>query len=106
MAERGRTPGRVQGIAETWPPRGGVQTGGLAAGSGIWPGIFDKLREWVRAEADAGRLLPWVPVAFGTGIAFYFAAAHEPVLPVAVVTAAGLGGAAFLLRRHKFFPLA
>ncbi|WP_298259345.1 ComEC/Rec2 family competence protein [Bradyrhizobium sp.] len=106
MAERGRTPGRVRGIADTWPPRGGVQTGGLAAGSGIWPGIFDKLREWVRAEADAGRLLPWVPVAFGTGIAFYFAAAHEPVLPVAVVAAAGLGGAAFLLRRHKFFPLA
>ena len=32
-----------------------------------------------RAEAGAGRLLPWVPVAFGTGIAFYFAADHEPV---------------------------
>ena len=29
------------------------------------------------AEAGAGRLLPWVPVAFGVGIAFYFAAGHE-----------------------------
>ncbi len=106
MAERGRTPGRVQGVAGIWPPQGGVQSGGLAAGSGVWPRIVDKLREWVRAEAGAGRLLPWVPVAFGTGIAFYFAADHEPVLPVAIITAAVLGCTAFLLRRHKFFPLA
>ena len=106
MAERGRTPGRVQGIAETWPPRGGVQAGGLASGSGIWPGIFDKLREWVRAEAGAGRMLPWVPVAFGTGIAFYFSADHEPVLAVAVVTAAILAVVAFLFRRSRFFAMA
>ena len=61
---------------------------------------------WVRAEAGAGRLLPWVPVAFGTGIAFYFAADHEPVLPVAAVTALALCAAAFLLRRQKMFPIA
>jgi len=106
MAERGRTPGRVQGIAETWPPRGRAQAGGLAAGLNVWPGAFEKLREWVRAEAGAGRLLPWVPVAFGTGIAFYFAADREPVLSVAVVTAVALSVAAFLFRRSKFFPLA
>jgi competence protein ComEC len=104
MAERGRTPGRIQGIAETWPSGGRTQAGGFAAGFNVWPRAFDKLREWVRAEAGAGRLLPWVPIAFGSGIAFYFAADHEPVLPVAVVTAAVLGVAAFLLRRHKFFP--
>src|SRR5579871_1749568 len=103
MAERGRTPGRVQGIAETWPARGGVRIGGFAAGSGFWPRVFDKLREWVRAEASAGRLLPWVPIGFGTGIAFYFAADREPVLGVAVVTAVALGVAAFLLRRSRFF---
>src|SRR5579871_605224 len=106
MAERGRTPGRVQGIAETWPARGGVRIGGFAAGSGFWPRVFDKLREWVRAEASAGRLLPWVPIGFGTGIAFYFAADREPVLGVAVVTAVALGVAAFLLRRNKVFPAA
>src|ERR1700744_1164485 len=106
MAERGRAPGRVQGIAETWPPRGQVQTGDFTAGFGAWTRAFDKLREWVRAEAGAGRLLPWVPVAFGTGIAFYFAADHEPVLTVAAVTAAGLCVVAFLLRRHKVFPFA
>jgi competence protein ComEC len=36
------------------------------------------LRAWICAEAGAGRLLPWVPVAFGTGIALYFTADREP----------------------------
>jgi competence protein ComEC len=106
MAERGRAPGRTQGIAQTWPPRGGAATGGFAAGSGAWSGALEKFREWVGAEAGAGRLLPWVPVAFGTGIAFYFAADREPVLGVAAVTAVGLCIAAFLLRRQKFFAVA
>src|ERR1700729_3217853 len=106
MAERGRAPGRAQGVAGTWPPHGGVHTGGFTAGFGVWPGALEKLREWVRAEAGAGRLLPWVPIAFGTGIAFYFAADHEPVLPIAVLTAIGLCVAAFLLRRQKLFPVA
>jgi competence protein ComEC len=65
-----------------------------------------KLREWVRAEAGAGRLLPWVPVAFGAGIAFYFAADREPVASVAAAAAIVLCVAAFLLRRHKLFPIA
>jgi competence protein ComEC len=64
------------------------------------------VREWIRAEAGAGRLLPWVPVAFGTGIAFYFAAEHEPVASVAGLTAAALCAVAFLLRRQKMFPFA
>jgi competence protein ComEC len=106
MAERGRAPGRAQGVAGTWPPHGGVHTGGFTAGFDVWTRAFEKLREWVRAEAGAGRLLPWVPIAFGTGIAFYFAADHEPVLPVAIVTALGLGLVAFLLRRGKFFAFA
>src|SRR5580692_13111144 len=106
MAERGKTPGRAQGIAGTWPPGGRTHAGGFAAGFDVWPRAFDRLREWVRAEAGAGRLLPWVPIAFGTGIAFYFAADREPVLSVAAATAIGLCIAAFLLRRAKYFPLA
>ena len=106
MAERGRAPGRVQGIAETWPPRSGVQAGGFAAGFGTWSPALEKLREWMRAEVGAGRLLPWTPIAFGTGIAFYFAADREPVLPVAIAAALVLGVAAFLLRRTRFFPFA
>jgi competence protein ComEC len=106
MAERGRAPGRVQGIAQTWPPRGRTAAGGFAAGSGAWSNAIEKLREWARAEAGAGRLLPWVPIAFGTGIAFYFAADREPVLSVAVAAAVGLCIAALLLRRARLFPFA
>ena len=106
MAERGRAPA-TQGVAGTWPPRGAAQAGGFApSGFAAWPSLVEKLREWLRAEAGAGRLLPWVPVAFGTGIACYFAAEREPVLPVAAVAAIVLCAAAFLLRRHKIFPIA
>ncbi len=69
----------------------------------IWRPFVEMLRQWVRAEAGAGRLLPWVPVAFGTGIAFYFAAEHEPVLPVAAIVAIALGLLAVLLRRRRVF---
>lgn len=97
----------MQGVAGTWPPRGAAQAGGLVpSGFAAWPALVERLRTWLRAEAGAGRLLPWVPVAFGTGIAFYFAAEREPVLPVAAVAAIVLCGAAFLLRRHKVFPVA
>src|SRR4051794_24804564 len=75
MAEPGRAPGRTQGYAGTWPPRDAARAGGIApSGAHAWPSLLAKLREWARAEAGAGRLLPWVPVAFGTGIGFYFAA--------------------------------
>ena len=103
MAERGRP--RAQGVAGTWPPREAV--GGIApSGFVTWPSLLAKLREWIAAEAGAGRLLPWVPVAFGTGIAFYFTAGHEPVLPVPAVAAAVLCLAAFGLRRQRAFPAA
>src|SRR5262245_58749036 len=68
--------------------------------------VIETLRQWARAEAGAGRLLPWVPVAFGTGIAFYFAADHEPVLSVAAIVAVALCVVAVLLRRQKFFAVA
>src|SRR3954470_23718683 len=106
MSEQGATPGQRRGYAGTWPPRAAVPAGGyVPSGVSFWPPLVEKLRAWVRAEAGAGRILPWVPVAFGTGIAFYFAADHEPVLPVAAVTAFALCAAALLLRRHKVFPI-
>jgi competence protein ComEC len=107
MVERGGSPGRTQGYAGTWPPRAAAQAGGFApSGLDAWPALIEKLREWIHAEAGAGRLLPWVPVAFGSGIAFYFAADHEPVAWVTAVAAVGFCVAAFLLRRQKIFPAA
>src|SRR6202789_3977868 len=105
MPEPGRA--RTQGYAGTWPPREAARAGGLApSGFDAWSAFTSKLREWILAEAGAGRLLPWVPIAFGTGIAFYFAADHEPVASVAAVTATVFCLAAFLLRRQKAFPVA
>jgi competence protein ComEC len=107
MAERGGARGRAQGYAGTWPGRGAVQAGGLVpSGLGAWSTFTAKLREWVAAEAGAGRLLPWVPVAFGAGIAFYFAAGHEPVRWAVALAAVGFSATAFLLRRKKIFPVA
>ena len=105
MADEGRTPGGRRGYAGTWPPRGVAQAGGYVPAGLRWPPFLDALRQWARAEAGAGRLLPWVPVAFGTGIALYFAANHEPVLPVAAATAIALCAVALLLRRQKLFPV-
>jgi len=107
VAEQGETPGGRRGYAGTWPPRAAVQAGSSApAGFNLWPSFVTTLRDWVRAEAGPGRLLPWVPVAFGTGIALYFAAEHEPLLPVAAAAAIVLCAVAFWLRRHKALPVA
>ncbi|MBR0839631.1 ComEC family competence protein [Bradyrhizobium liaoningense] len=104
MAEPGRPQRASQGIAGTWPTGRTAAAGGFApAGLGVWPTIGETLRAWLRAEAGAGRLLPWVPVAFGAGIAVYFAADHEPVLWVAAATALLLTLGAVLLRRSRLF---
>jgi len=106
MVEQGRTPGERRGYAGTWPPRASAPAIGYVPSRPAWPPFVDIIRNWVRAEAGAGRMLPWVPVAFGTGIAFYFAADHEPVLAVAAVAAVMMCAAAFLLLRQKIFPVA
>jgi competence protein ComEC len=104
MAEPGRRPGRAQGIAGTWPPRGAAGAGGFAPAGFDASAPVAKLREWARAEAGPGRLMPWVQVAFGIGIALYFTADREPVLPVTLAAAIALSAAALLLRRHRLFP--
>ncbi|MBR0697490.1 ComEC/Rec2 family competence protein [Bradyrhizobium lablabi] len=106
MAEQGTTPGGKRGYAGTWPPRAVAPAGGyVPVRVSVWPSFVETLRQWARAEAGPGRLLPWVPVAFGSGIAFYFAADHEPVLSVAAPVAIVLCVLALLLRRQKVFPV-
>lgn len=108
MAEPGRPQRASQGIAGTWPTIGRAASAGgfVPAGFGVWPAIVGTLREWAKAEAGAGRLFPWVPIAFGCGIALYFAADHEPVLWVVAATAVALAFAAVLLRRSRWFAAA
>lgn len=73
----------------------GPRRGEIALGAWLWL----RLRSLAAAESGPGRLFPWIPVAVGLGIALYFTAAHEPVMPVAVATAVGLCAAAFFARR-------
>ena len=102
MAERAGS----RSWAGTWPPREAARAGGFApSGLTEWSSLVAKLQGWARAEAGAGRLLPWIPVAFGAGIALYFTADREPVGWVTAAMAAMLCAAAFLLRRQKAFPV-
>lgn len=105
MAEAGRGKGRVEpwplGIAGrrpawAWP----------AQGSDFARATWDSVKQWAIAEAGPGRLLPWLPVAFGAGIAVYFAAETEPSLAAALIAAFACAAMAFLARRRPVaFPL-
>jgi competence protein ComEC len=90
----------------TWPAGATTATSGLAALRPHGQALWGWLRGCVKAERGPGRLLPWLPVALGAGIALYFTADHEPVAFVAALTAAGLAIGAFALRRHHLFALA
>jgi competence protein ComEC len=50
--------------------------------------------------------MPWLPVAFGAGIACYFAAEQEPVWWVAAAVATGIIALAFLVHARASFPIA
>src|SRR3954447_19125709 len=66
----------------------------------------EALSRWFATDTAAGRLLPWLPVCFGLGIVFYFAADHEPALWAAVPLAGAFGAVTFLARaRPVAFPL-
>ncbi len=63
--------------------------------------------QWAIAEVAPGRLLPWLPVAYGFGIVAYFTAQREPVWWAAVVAALAAGAVAFRARRSAIgYPLA
>ena len=96
---------RGAGKAITWPPREATRAIDGTSGASVWQSLGDALRGWIRAETGPGRLLPWVPVAFGAGIALYFTADHEPFVTVVVPSALALCVVALLARRWHLFPL-
>jgi competence protein ComEC len=102
--------GQAQGRTETWPP-GGARRGRALA----WPGTFtdfgaafaQRLRQWAVADTAPGRLLPWLPVAFGLGIVIYFTAEREPSAWAAGALALVCLAIAVLTRRRSVaFPVA
>jgi competence protein ComEC len=101
---RGGSRGRVS----TWD--GEAARRRAVAVASRWPdlgrSIAERLRDWAIAETGPGRLLPWLPVAFGLGIAIYFTAEREPALWAAAALAVICTGGAILARRHAIaFPV-
>lgn len=113
MARRGNSYGRPRTGAKAWapaidetgPPAAGLYLPESVAGATGW--LRPLVSQWLLAELAPGRLMPWVPVAFGAGIAGYFSADHEPAFWAVLPLAAGAVAVAFLARRRPFgFPLA
>src|SRR3954471_13275485 len=99
---RGRK--RAGGIATPWPQVAGKPTWAAFRAS---PRVRDvihflsgKLRAWTAVEAAAGRLAPWLPVAFGVGVLGYFNATREPALAAGLISCGVTAAFAFLMRRR------
>lgn len=99
MSEGEKLENRTAAKARTWPVGATRPLWGAA-----WPraefAFAAQLREWAVQELAAGRLLPWLAVAYGFGIVIYFTADHEPVWQVAAITASVCAICTVLLRRH------
>jgi competence protein ComEC len=85
--------------AWVWP------AGGVRPAWGVLPPWSDlvpttRLRQWAGEEVAAGRLLPWLAVAFGFGIVLYFTAEREPAWWAGTILAASCATGAVALRRH------
>jgi competence protein ComEC len=104
MAE-GRAQGRVGGRVGIWPGMAGAAPWRLPQ-AGIAGPLIETLRTWAAAEFAPGRLMPWLPVAFGTGIAVYFSAEREPVWWVATALALAAAACAVFMRSRATFPIA
>ena len=97
--------GRAQGRAGTWPAPGHAVPWTPRIPDVVgW--LAQRLAPWLAAEVAPGRLMPWLPVAFGTGIVLYFSAEREPAWWAGVAVATALAVATILARRRPIaFPL-
>jgi len=104
-------PGRPRARAKTWAPE--ADAARRPAGLLLPHGIVDAagslrglLSEWIAAEVAPGRLMPWLPVAFGFGIVVYFSADREPAWWAAAGLAIAVVGITVLARHRPIgFPL-
>jgi competence protein ComEC len=109
VSSTGRSRGRVIPWGVTWDAAGWRRRAPAWADrlSDLGHAAADRLRHWAATDVGPGRLLPWLPVAFGLGIAIYFSVEREPDWRAAMALAAGCALAAFLARSKPFgFPIA
>jgi competence protein ComEC len=71
-----------------------------ARGSDALEAVWGWLAEAVRAEADAGRLAPWLAVGLGAGILLYFGAPTEPSIFAAAAAVAAFTAIAWVSRER------
>jgi competence protein ComEC len=83
MARQGSNGRKTHAGAKAWAPE--LDAAGRPAGLLLPDGVANAagwlrglVSQWAAAEVAPGRLLPWLPVAFGLGIVAYFTADREP----------------------------
>ena len=112
MSRPGTDRNRPRAGAKAWAPD--IEAGRRPAGLLFPDGLADSaerlrglLAQWVAAEVAPGRLLTWLPVAFGFGIVGYFTADREPAWWAAAgLTVACIVATISMRRRSLGFPLA
>jgi len=111
LARQNSHNGRARTGAKAWTPEfdaarrpaGLLLPDGLASAADWLRGLVS---QWAAAEVAPGRLMPWLPVAFGLGIVAYFSADREPAWWAALLFAVVTGIAAFVARQRPIgFPL-
>ena len=98
--------GRSRGRAEAWRPWITARRRPTLA----WPQpladfaqhALQRLREWAAAEVAPGRLVPWLAIAFGSGIIIYFGVEREPALWATAALVAAMVTLSILCRRRPF----
>jgi competence protein ComEC len=99
VTQDGNIQSRARGRAWTWPVGGARPARGLTQPLSQFA-VAAQLRKWAAQEIAAGRLLPWLAVAYGLGIVLYFTAEREPEWWAATALAAGCITCAVALRRN------
>ncbi|MBV8511215.1 MAG: ComEC family competence protein, partial [Xanthobacteraceae bacterium] len=95
--------GTARERARTWPQGRARALAGvirLPALDVLAQRFVEAFRAAAIAEGGAGRLVPWIPVAFGIGIAVYFTAEREPSWIAALLLAGAFVVAGFVARRR------
>jgi len=107
---RERAEARKGARAGTWPLGGRTRDGSSGWPDALSPllqGAGARMGSWIAHDTAPGRLIPWLPIAFGFGVVLYFAADREPFLWAGVaLTAAAILLCIAARARPIAFPVA
>jgi competence protein ComEC len=109
MVEQGRSRGRAEAWrpwARPWAEAWGRPALAWLAGADLARPAAQRIREWIAVEAEPGRLVPWLAIAYGCGIALYFTADQEPAgWATSLLLAAAVAATIPCRRRPVAFPI-